>query len=65
MDQNERKFKGRECILTTYPSTLSTGLCSSAYQLGLRHQTSLFPKLKDKLWYEVLGIIPLTNNKDT
>ena len=41
-----------------------TGLHCSAYQPGQRHQTSLFPKLTDKLQYEVLGIIQLPSNKD-
>ena len=51
-------------LLVFYGSTMSTGLYSSAYQPGLRHQTSLFSKLKDEFRYEVLVIIPLPTNKN-
>ena len=54
--------KGKKC-LTSLPRK-DTGLHSSAYQPGLRHQTSLFSKLKDKFKYKVLGIIQLPTNKD-
>ena len=40
------------CLVTCYllfVHTISTDLHCSSYQQGLCHQTSLFPKLKDKL----------------